>query len=141
MFKGCSKLEFIELSTFRDNNLKYIAGMFEGCSSLKSLNLSHFITENVENMNSAFANCSSLITLPNMFSTNKAKTLNKMFYACESLEYLHLPYFDTSNINISDLESVFDDCYKLNLYIDVDKCKNLVSTIPSYVKIYNITDN
>ena len=64
MFKGCTKLQNIEISeTFRSNNLRYIISMFEGCSSLMSLDLSHFNTENVENMEKLFLNCENIKNL------------------------------------------------------------------------------
>ena len=111
--------------------------MFEGCSSLNMLYLSFFDTKNVENMNSVFANCSSLTKIENNFRTDKAISLKKMFHSCVSLTELHLNYFDTSKIEQSGLESVFDNCTNLNLFIDVDKCSNLVKLIPEYV---NVTD-
>ena len=110
--------------------------MFNNCSSILNIDLNFFETENVENMNSIFENCVSLESLDiNNFKTNKSKTLKKMFYECKSLKSLYLPYFDTRKIDDSGLVSVFDNCTNLNLFIDLDKCPNLV--IPKYV---NVTD-
>ncbi len=89
-------------------------------------------------MNSTFANCSSLEELDiKNFKTEKVVSLNKMFYSCESLKSLYLPNFDTSKIQDYGLKSVFDNCIKLNLYIDTDKCSNLIRLKPDYV---NVTD-
>ena len=66
--------------------------------------------------------------------TDNLKTLNKMFYNCESLQYLYLPYFDTSKIKEeSKFDSVFENCTSLNLYIDFEKNENLIKLIPEYV--------
>jgi surface protein len=110
--------------------------MFNNCSSLENIEFQNFETENVENMNSVFEKCISLKSLNiDNFKTNKLTTMKKMFFDCESLNRLYLPYFDTKNIDDDGLVSVFDNCTSLNLFIDLDKCSNLI--IPEYV---NVTD-
>ena len=112
--------------------------MFNECSNLTKLNFSFFNTENVENMNYAFAECISMIELNiNNLKTSKVQSLNKMFYSCKNLKELYLPYLDTRKVSISGLSSVFDNCTSLNLFIDYEKCSNLINLIPEYI---NVTD-
>ena len=40
MFHGCRKLEKLDISKLKTNNVRNMSGMFEGCSSLKELDLS-----------------------------------------------------------------------------------------------------
>ena len=42
MFENCESLEFLDLSSFKKNNIVTTLSMFEGCTSLKSLDLSSF---------------------------------------------------------------------------------------------------
>ena len=60
MFRGCSSLLSINLSSFNTTNVKDMNRMFSGCSSLQSIDLSSFNTTNVKNMNVMFRGCSSL---------------------------------------------------------------------------------
>ena len=86
MFKGCSSLESIDLSSFKTTYVNNMYGMFSGCSSLKSIDLSSLNTSNVHNMR-----C--------------------MFYRCSSLKSLDLSSFDTTNVN--NMDCIFDGCYSL----------------------------
>ena len=115
--------------------------MFFGCSSLENLDLSFFDTSEVSSMEMAFYGCISLTSLEiSNFYTISTNNLKFMFYQCSSLTSLNLPHFDTSKISEDNLFSIFDECKQLNLYINTLKCSNLISVIPSYVKIYNITE-
>ena len=115
--------------------------MFYGCSSLENLDLSSFDTFSVMNMEMLFYECASLTSLEiSNFKTTNANNLKFMFYKCSSLTSLNLPYFDTSYISEENLSSMFDECTKLNLYINPKKCQNLFSIIPEYVTVYNITE-
>ena len=42
MFKDCHKLESLDLSSFKTNNVKDFEGMFMNCLNLKLLNLKNF---------------------------------------------------------------------------------------------------
>ena len=60
MFRGCSSLQSIDLSSFNTTNVKDMSGMFAGCSSLQSIDLSSFNTTNVKDMRDMFCGCPSL---------------------------------------------------------------------------------
>ena len=60
MFRECSSLKSIDLSSFNTTNVNDMSGMFRECSSLKSIDLSSFNTTNVNNMSYMFYECSSL---------------------------------------------------------------------------------
>ena len=60
MFKECSSLQSINLSSFNTTNVKDMNNMFTYCSSLQSIDLSSFNTTNVEDISGMFNGCSSL---------------------------------------------------------------------------------
>ena len=60
MFRRCSSLQSIDLSSFNTTNVNDMSCMFSGCSSLQSIDLSSFNTTNVNNMSCMFSRCSSL---------------------------------------------------------------------------------
>ena len=60
--------------------------MFRSCSSLTSLDLSSFDTSAVTSMNSMFRSCSSLTSLDlSGFNTSAVTDMSGMFYFCSSL--------------------------------------------------------
>ena len=70
MFKGCSKLTTLDLSTFDTSWVYRMDNMFEGCSSLTSVNVSSFNTSRILDMEEIygafgqmFKGCSSLTSL------------------------------------------------------------------------------
>jgi len=98
MFEGCSSLESIDLSNFNSSNVTEMYGMFQGCSSLKDLDLSSFNTSNVTNMGNMFDKCSSLENIDvGNFDTSKVRSMRGMFYNCASLRSLDLSSFTTSD--------------------------------------------
>ena len=110
--------------------------MFNDCQSLISLDLSSFDTTNAMFMSSMFFNCAKLTNLQiSNFKTTNVKSLVSMFYSCSSLTSLSLPYFDTSKLKNNDMGTMFEGCKNLTLSIDKDKCSNLVSILPDYVKV------
>ena len=98
MFRGCSSLESIDLSSFNTTNLQNIGNMFSRCSSLKSIDLSSFNTINANDMSFMFRGCSSLKSVDlSSFNTNNVKNMECMFYECSSLK--------KENVKISKSES------------------------------------
>ncbi|MGN1301151.1 MAG: BspA family leucine-rich repeat surface protein, partial [Clostridia bacterium] len=63
MFKKCTKLTSLDLSSFDTSNVTTMQSMFNGCSSLTSLDVSNFDTSNVTTMAYMFNSCSSLTNL------------------------------------------------------------------------------
>ena len=114
MFNNCSKLEYLNLSTFNTRNVKNMSYMFNNCSNLKNLNLaSSFNTENAEFMAFMFNNCSSLeyLDLPSSFNTKNVKDMSSMFSECKNISSINLNSFNTQNVE--SMKSMFCDCQKL----------------------------
>ena len=114
MFKGCSSLTSLDLSSFKTENVTILYNMFSGCSSLTSLDVSNFNTSNVINMQSMFEGCSSLTSLDlKKFDTAKVGTfgMQSMFEGCSSLTSLDLSSFNTENV--TTLFGMFKDCTSL----------------------------
>ena len=63
MFRGCSGLTSLDVSSFNTNMVTDMSYMFKGCTSLTSLTLSNFNTSNVTYMDSMFYGCSKLKTI------------------------------------------------------------------------------
>jgi len=128
MFKECTSLEYLNLSTFDTSKTKYFNCMFCNCFSLKSLDLHSFNTEAAIGMNEMFNNCTSLTSLDiSTFNTKSTVTMNQMFNNCSSLVELDLSGFDTTLITSFDF--YFSNCESLvsiNLTkFDTSKCQNM----------------
>ena len=114
MFRNCSSLISLDLSSFNTTNITNMRGMFYSCSSLKSINFSSCDTNNVYNMRGMFKKCTSLESLDlSSFKTTNVKNLDSMFANCSSLKSLDLTYFNTTNINVTDMSRMFDGCFSL----------------------------
>jgi surface protein len=83
MFKDCTALETVDVSSFNTQNVTDMSSMFEGCASLKEVDVSNFETENVTDMSS-------------------------MFQGCENLESLDISNFNTDNVTEKD--NMVTDC-------------------------------
>lgn len=59
MFRGCSSLTSLDLSSFNTTDVVDMSKMFYGCSSLTSLDLSNFDVSSVISMNHMFNSCAS----------------------------------------------------------------------------------
>ena len=63
MFRGCSGLTLLDVSSFNTSNVTQMYYMFYDCSGLESLTLSNFDTSNVTNMENMFIGCTNLKTI------------------------------------------------------------------------------
>ena len=100
MFMNCQGLQNLDLKSFNTSKVTNMYGMFYNCSSLTSLDLSSFNTSNVERMETMFYNCSSLTSLDlSNFNTSKITDMTYMFNRCKSLTNINLSSFDTSNVS------------------------------------------
>ena len=117
MFRDCSSLQSLNLSSFNTAAVTSMATMFFNCYSMQSLNLSSFNTAAVTNMTSMFSACNSLQSL-NLSSFNTAAVTNmaSMFSACSSLQSLNLSSFNTAAV--LSMASMFGGCSSLQ-YIDL----------------------
>ena len=86
MFKRCSSLEELNLSSFNTNNVTDMEFMFSWCSSLVELDLSNFKTNNVNNMLYMFGSCSSLKKLNISNFVINDENINHMFENCPLLK-------------------------------------------------------
>ena len=112
MFKNCTILKTIDLSSFDTSNATIMASMFMNCQGLQNLDLKSFNTSNVTNMLSMFYNCSSLTSLDlSSFNTSNVERMEGMFYNCSSLTSLDLSNFNTSKI--TDMTYMFNRCKSL----------------------------
>jgi surface protein len=78
MFRDCSSLKSIDLSSFNTTNVNDMESMFRKCKSLKSLDLSSFDTTNVSNMILMFSYCSSLKKENIKISKNGLKIMDEI---------------------------------------------------------------
>ena len=118
MFRDCSSLTSLNLSSFNTANVTNMDGMFYNCKSLINLDLSSFNTSNVTNMYNMFNYCRSLTSLDlSNFNTAKVTNMNFMFKSCSSLTSLDLSSFNTSNV--IEMEYMFYFCPYLTTTIKI----------------------
>jgi surface protein len=81
MFKGCSSLKSLDLSSFNTSNVDKMINLFADCSLLESLDLFTFDTQKVYLMNSMFSGCYSLyeVKLSNSFTMDSVTNSTLMF--------------------------------------------------------------
>lgn len=135
MFNRCLKLESLDLSSWKTDNVTNMNYLFNECTALTSLNLkgwntscvnsmafafydcfkleslevSHFNTANVTSMRAVFGKCQNLTTLDvSDFNTSKAEDLAFVFSGCSSLVAVDVSKWDTSSATTMD--SMFKDC-------------------------------
>lgn len=141
-FYGLSKVTEIEgLGYINTSSVKTMSQMFRDCSSLTSLDLSSFKTSNVTNMSGMFQGCSALTSLDlSSLKTDKVQFMLNMFNGCSSLTSLNLRYnnFD----NVTDYTNIFNGCNSLRL-VDLSESeskssalKNFIDPIPGSPLIY-----
>ena len=86
MFRNCSSLKSIDVSSFNTANVMYMDMMFNECTSLTSLDLTSFNIGNVQNVDAMFRNCSSLTTIYCNKDWSKDKVSMNIFLGCTALE-------------------------------------------------------
>ena len=114
---------------------------FDGCNSLKELDLSSFDTSELVDTDSTFKGCSALTSINmNNFDTSQVTLVTSMFSSCSSLTSLYLPKFDTRKVGSQGLNSIFEGMSDFKLYLYPEKCPNLISNLPDYVTLVNLTN-
>ena len=112
MFRSCSSLTSLDLSSFDASQVTNMSEMFFGCRSLTSLNLSNFDTSKVTNMWYMFSSCSKLTNLDvSNFDTSQVTNMSAMFSSCSSLTSLDVSNFNTSNV--TNMSTMFAGCKNL----------------------------
>jgi len=136
MLGGCSKLTNVNLSSFDTKNVTDMSFMFYDCSKLTNINLSSFDTKNVTDMSSMFDGCFNLTNINlSSFDTKNVINMSSMFDGCFNLTNINLSSFDTKNV--SDLRYLFYGCFKLNLVkinsMSSNKIKKLLEDTNAYI--------
>ena len=105
IFDGCTNLK-----TAKFDNMTFIpkncSNMFRNCSSLTSLDLSSWDVSQCTTLQDMFLGCTSLITL-NLanWNTSKVRMMSSVFYNCPKLKNLDITGWDTSSVG--NMESMF----------------------------------
>lgn len=113
MFKKCSSLRSLDLSSFDTRKVTEMQSMFEGCTNLESIDLSSFDTENMISMTGMFFSCTKLETLDlSSFATPKMESMPDAFGKCENLKKIYVSSaFTTDKVTVDF--SAFDGCVNL----------------------------
>ena len=133
MFRGCSSLTSLDLSSFNTSQVADMSGMFFDCESLTTLDLSSFDTLKVRSMSWMFSGCESLTTLDlSCFDTSQVTCMRGMFLGCSSLTSLDLSRFDTSEV--TDMSDMFRGCSSLT---DLDLTCFDTSEVTNMSRMFN----
>ena len=109
MFRGCTELTTLDLSSFNTSSVTNMSNMFYSCSALTTLDLSSFNTSSVTNMSYMFRGCTELTTLDlSSFNTSSVTNMSNMFYSCSALTTLDLSSFNTSSV--MNMSYMFYEC-------------------------------
>ena len=99
MFRNCSNLKSVDLSTFNTEKVTTMHAMFAYCTSIENINMSSFNTKEVTDMSWMFYNCGQLKQLDvNNFNTENVTTMASMFANCSNLEKLDISNWKTANV-------------------------------------------
>ena len=122
-FKFTALTSINNLENLNMANVTNISGMFRQCSSLTAIDVSSFNTAQVTNMNFLFMGCTSLTTLDlSNFNTASVEKMTQMFNGCSLLENIYVgDGWNTDAVTASN--NMFRSCSKLPNYASskVDK--------------------
>ena len=145
MFRGCSSLSYLDLSSFDTSSVTNAGHMFSGCTKLFSLDLSLFDTAKVTTMKSMFAGCSSLYSLDlSSFDTSKVAKMDSLFENCSFLNVLDLSSFEVgANCSVTDMFKGVSDV-RFVATPRRDDAKKVLALIPAALvksdSWYDVTD-
>ena len=135
MFKNCEQLEEIDISNFKTEKVENMFGMFEN-SGVKNLDLTNFKTKTTTNMGNMFKNCKYLKFLNLDFNTENVENMENMFSSCISLTSLNISMFDI--YDSTDVTNMFENDRGLKIFIDSNRCEDLIYKLPGYVIINKV---
>lgn len=154
MFRECTSLETLDLSSFNTKKVKNMYAMFDGSTNLRSITLPKgFIGSSVTNLFSMFKDCTSLTELDLSGSNSEnVKDMNEMFYDCKALSKLDITSFKTGQV--TTMESMFCGCSTLatldvssfntenvtNMWAMFNSCQSLESLDLSGFNTANVTN-
>ena len=140
MFRGCTNIIKLDLSSFDTSNVVDMKHMFSICCFMEKINISNFKTDKVTDMSYMFNKCLSLekIEFPPSFITKNVKNMEFMFHMCSNLKKIDFPKSFITN-NVTDMSVMFGKCHNLesldlqnfvtenvkNMKYMFDQCHNL----------------
>lgn len=99
MFRGCTALEYVDVSTLDTSSAKNMSGMFTICTELQYLDLGNFDTSNVTNMSCMFSACNNMWYVNvSSFDTGRVTNMENMFGWCHLLEEPDVSGWDVSRV-------------------------------------------
>ena len=108
MFRGCAKLEDLDLEGIDTSSVTDMSSMFSSCDIVE-LDAGDWDTSRVEDMSSMFYSCGELAELElNGWDTSSVTDMGYMFFYCENLTALDLSGWDTSSV--TDMHCMFQNC-------------------------------
>ena len=133
MFSGCSSLSHLDVTKLDTHAVTDMNGMFYGCSALTSIDLSNFDTHAVRDMNYMFGSCSALTHLDlSNFDTSAVTNMANMFSFCSALTSLDLSNFDTSAV--TNMAYMFIGCASL---ASMDLSHLVTSKVTEMIEMFN----
>lgn len=138
MFRYCSLLQTLDVSSWDVSGVTNMAGMFEGCSQLQSLDVSSWDTGKVTTMSSMFVGCSKLTTIDvSKWDTSSLTNIGGMFKNCESVKSLDMAHFDVSKCTsflylfaqCSSLENINCKDFNTSNVTDMSTCFGYCSSL------------
>ena len=91
MFKGCTSMEELNLSSFDTSAARYMSFMFSGCTSLSNLVLTGINTSNVADFTDFLRGCESLASVDlSSLNTTSAEDMNCFFDNTPLLSHITL---------------------------------------------------
>ena len=142
LFAGM-KLDSLNLSNFKTEEVVNMSGLFKDSQFLTSLDLTNFNTRNVIDISKMFEGCFSLerIIFSNNFSTNKVTNMSSLFAECTSLIKIDTSFFNTANV--VDMSSMFKNCKNIDALdltsFETNKLKNMKSMFESCTKLKSLS--
>ena len=123
MFKWCSNLNNIgvHIMNWDTSKVTDMSSMFDGCKLTGNLNLENWNTSNVTNMSSMFKAYGGGLQYITIYSetyhtgrdTSKVTNMSSMFEGRSALKIIYgIDKLKTSNV--TDMNSMFKDCYELS---------------------------
>ena len=102
MFSGCNNLISVNLNYFNTTLTRTMKYMFSNCSSLKKVNISNIDTTSLIDAGHMFENCISLTEIYLPLFNSSLQNIEYMFANDINLVFVHMDYFDESNIQKMD---------------------------------------
>ena len=115
LFKDCSELRSIDLSTWNVANVQNgFSNMFDGCNKIETINLPTSInTANATDLKNIFNNCENLTTLTNAnIRIINATDVSNIFNNCKKLTSINLG--DSTFANVNNAANMFKNCEELS---------------------------